>query len=211
MAGEKLSEVLPEAERARARARMARQTAVKESVFPFDRFPGVDVLLGPEMRSTGEVMGLANDFPTAFYKAQIAAHNALPKSGTAFVSVRDRDKQALLPIARGLIELGFRIVSTQGTARHLSENGIAVERVNKVAEGRPHVVDRLEDRAIDLVINTTQGKQAIDDSRSIRRQTLLNGIPYFTDLAGARVAVQAMARVAEHGLPEPRALQEYLK
>jgi carbamoyl-phosphate synthase large subunit len=172
-----------------------RHVAVKESVFPFVKFPGVDTLLGPEMRSTGEVMGLDDDFAMAFAKSQVAAGNALPAGGRAFLSVRDDDKDALLPIARRLHELGFTLLATRGTAAFLRAAGLAVDEVNKVTEGRPHCVDRMVNGDIELVVNTTAGAQAIRDSFSLRRTALLRGIAYFTTLRGARAAVEGISAV----------------
>ncbi len=182
--------------------------AVKEAVFPFARFPGVDLLLGPEMKSTGEVMGIDRDFGTAYLKAQIAAGNALPRSGRVFLSVRDGDKPKLVPIARGLAELGFRLIATRGTAEALRRAGLEVEPVFKVHEGRPHIVDRLKDGDIALVINTTQGAQAVRDSYELRRTALLKRVPYFTTVAGARAALRALERLVRGEL-EVAPLQSY--
>jgi carbamoyl-phosphate synthase large subunit len=182
--------------------------AVKEAVFPFNRFPGVDIILGPEMKSTGEVMGLDRDFQTAFAKAQIAAGTKLPVSGQAFISVRDRDKAAIIEPTRLLIELGFKVVATRGTAAHLIDAGLDVEIVNKVLEGRPHIVDTMKNDEIDIVINTTEGAQAMADSFEIRRTALINGIPYFTTLAGAGAAAQAISALAAGSL-EVSPLQSY--
>jgi carbamoyl-phosphate synthase large subunit len=182
--------------------------AVKEAVFPFNRFPGVDIILGPEMKSTGEVMGLDRDFQTAFAKAQIAAGCKLPTAGQAFVSVRNSDKAAIVEPTRRLIDLGFRIVATRGTAAHLVEAGLTVEIVNKVLEGRPHIVDTMKNDEIALVINTTEGAQAMADSFEIRRTALVNSIPYFTTMAGAGAAVQAISALASGSL-EVSPLQSY--
>lgn len=166
--------------------------AVKEAVFPFARFPGVDIILGPEMKSTGEVMGIDHDFGTAFAKAQIAAGTILPLAGSVFISVRDGDKPALVDAARRLAALGFEIVATSGTARFFEEHGIAVKRVNKVMEGRPHVVDSMKNGDINLVFNTSEGAASIRDSFDLRRTALMNKIPYFTTMAGAKAAVRAI-------------------
>jgi carbamoyl-phosphate synthase large subunit len=166
--------------------------AVKEAVFPFARFPGVDIILGPEMKSTGEVMGIDRDFGTAFAKAQLAAGTILPLKGSVFISVRDGDKPALVDAARRLIAMGFEIVGTTGTARFFEEHGIAVSRVNKVMEGRPHVVDSMKNGAIQLVFNTSEGAASIRDSFDLRRTALMNKIPYFTTVAGAKAAVRAI-------------------
>jgi carbamoyl-phosphate synthase large subunit len=166
--------------------------AVKEAVFPFLKFAGVDTVLGPEMKSTGEVMGIDRTFALAFWKSQVAAGNAIPSTGRCFVSVRQEDKPAIVDVARRLSQLGFQLVATTGTADLLGQHGVHAERVFKVNEGRPHVVDRILDGAVDLVINTTSGRKALEDSYSIRRETLNRGIPYFTTLAAARAAVAAL-------------------
>jgi carbamoyl-phosphate synthase large subunit len=186
---------------------------VKESVFPFARFRGVDTMLGPEMRSTGEVMGISSEFETAFLKAQAGAGNTLPvpRPGErlrAFVSVRDADKPVIVDVARRLASLGFELLATAGTARFLGERGIASTPVLKVGEGRPSIVDRIIDDEVHFVINTTAGKREIADSYSIRRETLMHRLPYFTTLTGARAAVGAMERAAT-SRPEVRPLQEY--
>ncbi|MFN9779484.1 MAG: carbamoyl-phosphate synthase large subunit [Alphaproteobacteria bacterium] len=173
--------------------RTPRQMSVKEAVMPFARFPGVDVVLGPEMKSTGEVMGIDSNFERAFAKSQIAAGITLPSEGTVFVSVRDADKEAILKPIRDLIAMGFRIVATGGTATHLQQSGLEVARINKVYEGRPHIVDAMKDGTIALVFNTTEGAQALKDSLSIRRTALMQKIPYYTTAAGAAAAVQSIA------------------
>jgi carbamoyl-phosphate synthase large subunit len=183
--------------------------AVKEAVFPFARFPGVDPVLGPEMRSTGEVMGLDKNFAAAFAKSQIASGINLPTEGCCFVSVKNLDKPALAPIARDLIASGFTIMATGGTADYLKENGIEVARVNKVAEGRPHIVDAMKNGEVQLVFNTTEGAQSYRDSYSIRRTALTQNIPYYTTMSGARAAIQAI-RLLKKGTPlGVRALQAY--
>ncbi len=172
--------------------------SVKEAVLPFARFPGVDTLLGPEMRSTGEVMGRDRNFPLAYWKAQIGAGNTLPETGRVFISVRDADKNdQLLDTARILADLGFEIVATRGTAAFLDGRGIPAEVVNKVYEGRPNIVDAMKNGEIALVFNTTEGAQAIEDSREIRAVALAERIPYFTTLAGAHAAALAMKAVRE--------------
>ncbi len=181
---------------------------VKEAVFPFIKFPGVDTILGPEMKSTGEVMGVDQSFAMAFAKAQFAAGNILPETGTAFLSVRDRDKPALLPIARQLVENDFSLVATRGTCAFLQQHGLPVEMVNKVLEGSPHIVDALQASSIDLVINTTEGAQSIQDSFSIRRSALECQVPYFTTVAGAGAAVEGIARLKQ-GLLSVCPLQAY--
>ncbi len=181
---------------------------VKEAVFPFIKFPGVDTILGPEMRSTGEVMGVDQSFAMAFAKAQFAAGNILPETGNAFLSVRDHDKPATLPIARQLVEHGFSLVATRGTCAFLHQHGLAVEVVNKVLEGSPHIVDALQAGSIALVINTTEGAESIQDSFSIRRSALECQVPYFTTVAGAEAAVEGIVRLKQ-GLLGVCPLQEY--
>ncbi|HXL39162.1 MAG TPA: carbamoyl-phosphate synthase large subunit [Myxococcales bacterium] len=185
-----------------------RHLSVKEAVFPFHRFSKADTILGPEMRSTGEVMGLDDSFPRAFAKAQIAAGNALPLRGRVFISVRDADKAGAAELAARLSKLGFEIVATSGTAELFRRRGVPCQTVFKVAEGRPHIVDKLIDREIDLVFNTTSGKKAIEDSYSIRRQTLMHGIPYFTALTSCRAAVAAIEALHQGPLTV-KPLQEY--
>jgi carbamoyl-phosphate synthase large subunit len=181
---------------------------VKESVFPFARFPGVDTVLGPEMRSTGEVIGLDRSFPLAFAKSQLGGGTHVPGSGTVFVSVRDADKPRILETVRLLGGLGFQVCATGGTARYLVSKGVPAQRVNKVSEGRPHVVDLIKNGKIQLVLNTTEGAQALADSRSLRRAALLHKVPYYTTLAGAVAAAQGI-RAYLAGDLEVRALQDY--
>ncbi len=181
---------------------------VKEAVFPFLKFPGVDTLLGPEMKSTGEVMGIDKRFGNAFAKAQIAAGTLLPYSGNAFLSVRNRDKVPILKAAKKLVRLGFHIIATRGTAQFLQGHGIQAEVANKVTEGRPHIVDRIKNREIDMVINTPTGTEAKLDSYSIRRTALTYSIPYFTTVAGAREAVNGIEAILE-GEMDVHPLQEY--
>ena len=172
--------------------------AVKEAVFPFARFPGVDPVLGPEMRSTGEVMGWDRTFALAFLKAQMGAGTVLPESGRVFLSVKDMDKTAALAdAARDLVAMGFDIVATKGTADWLKGQGVKTESVNKVYEGRPNIVDRLKNGDIALVLNTTEGTQAIADSRDIRRVALMDKIAYFTTAAASIAAVAAMKARSE--------------
>ena len=166
--------------------------AVKEAVFPFARFPGVDTVLGPEMRSTGEVMGLDTSFERAFAKSQLAGGTELPISGTVFISVKNADKPAILKPARELQALGFKIVATGGTADFLEKNNVAVEKINKVLEGRPHIVDSIKNAEVDLLFNTTEGAQSLADSFTIRRSALIMKVPYYTTVAGAQAAVQAI-------------------
>jgi len=182
--------------------------AVKEAVFPFARFPGVDTLLGPEMKSTGEVMGLDRDFGHAFAKSQIGGGTTVPTDGRVFISVRDRDKPAMVEMAQQLIGMGFEIVATSGTAEHLEKAGIAVVTVNKVLEGRPHIVDEMQNGDIHLVFNTTEGASSIADSYSLRRNALTQKIPYYTTVAGARAAIASIEAVQSGGL-EVAPLQSY--
>ena len=201
MAGEKLAE-LPAIER------NVPHIAVKEAVFPFARFPGIDPILSPEMKSTGEVMGIDADFPTAFAKSQIGAGTRLPLGGCLFVSVKDSDKPGIVAPVKRLIELGFTVIATGGTADFLAAQGIAVERVNKVAQGRPHIVDRIKDGAVDLIFNTTEGWQSLKDSKSIRASALYGKVPNFTTAAAAAAAVQAIEALTARPL-EVRSLQSY--
>jgi len=172
--------------------------SVKEAVFPFVKFPGVDPLLGPEMKSTGEVMGVGRSFGEAFAKAQLGAGCALPQGGRAFVSVRDRDKQETVEVAKGLVGMGFELVCTRGTAEVLTAQGISCTRVNKVTQGRPHIVDMIKNDEIQFIVNTTEGKQAIADSYTIRRAALQHGVTYTTTMAGARAIVLAMRKLEEN-------------
>ncbi|MGF1551164.1 MAG: carbamoyl-phosphate synthase large subunit [Paracoccaceae bacterium] len=193
MAGERLADFrLPDPE--------TEHVAVKEAVLPFARFPGVDTILGPEMRSTGEVMGLDRSFARAFLKSQLGAGSPLPTGGTAFLSLRDADKAAVLEAAATLSRLGFRLIATRGTAAFLAERGVAVERVNKVYEGRPNIVDALKDGAVTLVINTTEGAQSVRDSFDIRTTALAMKISYYTTAAGALAAARAIEAMAEGDL-----------
>ncbi len=173
--------------------RMPHYFSVKEAVFPFLKFPGVDPILGPEMKSTGEVMGVGRTFPEAFYKALLGAGETLPRGGTAFLSVRGADKPVVAEVGRALERVGFRLVATAGTARMLEAAGLAVEKVNKVGEGRPHIVDLIKNGQIDYIVNTAEGRQAIADSYIIRRTALQHKVSYTTTLAGALATCQAMA------------------
>lgn len=184
-------------------------TAVKEAVFPFNRFPGVDVILGPEMRSTGEVMGLDRDFGLAFAKSQLGAGVVLPTQGTVFLSVRDQDKPAMIPVVEKLHGLGFRVIATRGTSKYLCDHGVDVSPINKVIEGQPHIVDAMIDGNIQMVINTVEGATAIADSFSLRRTALMHNIPYYTTVAGARAAVEAVAAL-RRGDVSVAPLQSYL-
>jgi carbamoyl-phosphate synthase large subunit len=191
------------------RRRCLDHVAVKEAVFPFARFPGVDLILGPEMKSTGEVMGIDIDFGRAFAKSQLASGTNLPLAGCVFVSVRDRDKTALIEPCGRLVEMGFSLVATTGTAAALAAAGLPAKPINKVREGRPHIVDHMLSGGVQLVFNTTEGAQAIADSFSLRRTALTHAIPYYTTVAGARAAVQAIAALRAGSL-EVAPLQSYL-
>jgi carbamoyl-phosphate synthase large subunit len=183
--------------------------AVKEAVLPFLKFPGVDTLLGPEMRSTGEVMGIDREFSIAFAKAELGAGTRLPDRGTAFLSVRDEDKVGLVEVGKRLQELGFELVATHGTAKFLSGKGIKVQGINKVREGHPHCVDAIAEGRFALVVNTsTADPQSIKDSFSIRRTALQRDVPYFTTMAAARAASSAIAALRAGAL-DVRSLQEY--
>ena len=201
MAGEKLAS-LPTIDRD------IDHVAVKEAVFPWGRFPGVDPVLSPEMKSTGEVMGIDSDFATAFAKAQMGASIVLPKSGTVFVSVKSSDKPVILPGVQLLVELGFKIVATSGTADYLAENGVPVERVNKVAQGRPHIVDKIFDGDIAMIFNTTEGWQSLKDSESIRASAQSQKVPYFTTAPASVAVAQAIQALGARSL-EVRPLQSY--
>ncbi|WAC25790.1 carbamoyl-phosphate synthase large subunit [Ancylobacter sp. SL191] len=182
--------------------------AVKEAVFPFARFPGVDTVLGPEMRSTGEVMGLDKSFAVAFAKSQLGGGTKVPTSGTVFISLREDDKPRILDTARLLVALGFKIIATSGTQRFLVANGIDSQTINKVLEGRPHIVDLIKNGGVQLVFNTTEGAQALADSRSLRRAALLHKVPYYTTLSGAIAAARGIKAYIGGDL-EVRALQDY--
>ena len=182
--------------------------AVKEAVFPFARFPGVDTVLGPEMKSTGEVMGIDGSFEIAFAKSQIGSGTSLPRSGTVFVSVRDADKPRILPAVKLLASLGFKTIATSGTQRYLAEQGVPATKINKVLEGRPHIVDAIKNGGVQLVFNTTEGATALADSRSLRHAALLHKVPYYTTLSGAVAAAQGIKAYLGGDL-EVRALQSY--
>jgi carbamoyl-phosphate synthase large subunit len=181
---------------------------VKEAVFPFARFPGVDTVLGPEMRSTGEVMGLDRSFDIAFAKSQLGGGTSVPRSGTVFVSVRDVDKPRILETVRRLLALGFKIQATGGTTRFLHAHDVPALKINKVSEGRPHIVDAIKNGSIQLVFNTTEGAQALADSKPLRRAALLHKTPYYTTLAGSIAAAEGI-RAYIGGDLEVRALQDY--
>jgi carbamoyl-phosphate synthase large subunit len=186
MSGEKLSKfkIIP--------WHKTNKISVKEAVFPFGRFPGVDTLLGPEMKSTGEAMGLAQSFGQAFAKSQMAVGSNLPKSGTLFISVKDSDKMKILPLCTNLLDLGFNIIATKGTSEYLEDNNINVKKINKVSEGRPHLVDAIKDGLVHIIFNTTEGEQSIKESFSLRRAALSANIPYYTTLAGSKAATEAI-------------------
>jgi len=172
--------------------------SVKEAVFPFIKFPGVDTILGPEMKSTGEVMGVGHTFAEAFVKSQLAAGVRLPKGGKVFLSVRNADKARVVEIGRALTELGFALVATRGTAAALEQGGLKVQAVNKVQEGRPHIVDMLKNREVTLIVNTVEeDRRSIQDSWSIRNTALQNRITYYTTLSGARAACAGMRHIEE--------------
>jgi carbamoyl-phosphate synthase large subunit len=177
-----------------------RHFSVKESVFPFNKFPGVDIILGPEMRSTGEVMGIDESFPMAFAKSQMAGNAPLPLSGSIFVSVADRDKAEVVPIARALAEMGYRLLSTRGTALALRGAGIAVEEISKIQEGRPNLIDLMMNDEVGLVINTPSGKGARSDEGTIRAAAVAHGVTCITTLAGAQAAVEACRALRQREL-----------
>jgi carbamoyl-phosphate synthase large subunit len=201
MAGEPLMNFLP-------LHRNVPHIAVKEAVFPFARFPGVDPVLSPEMKSTGEVMGIDADFATAFLKSQIAAGTLLPTSGTLFVSVKDSDKALIAPAVRAMAEFGFQVIATGGTADYLRSQGIAVAGVNKVAQGRPHIVDKIKDGDVSIVFNTTEGWQSHKDSASIRASALMGKVPYFTTAASSAAVTRAIGVLRARSL-DVRSLQSY--
>jgi len=182
--------------------------AIKESVFPFNSFPGCTIALTPEMRSTGEVMGLDADFGIAFAKTQMAAKPALPSEGNVFLSVRDQDKEEAVEIARGLVKLGFQVFSTSGTASVLEENGIEVATLFRLAEGRPNVVDMIKNGKIQLVVNTPQGMTPRRDENVIRTEAVLHGVPVITTMGSAKAALGGMRAIEEKDF-EVRSLQSY--
>ncbi len=200
MAGEKLSKF-------NLKKKNKNSFAVKEAVFPFNRFPEVDVLLGPEMKSTGEAMGFDQNFGLSFAKSQIASNNSIPEKGTAFISVKDKDKEKILINAKKLIRLGFSIFATSGTARYLMSNGIKCKKINKVSQGSPHIVEKLNKKNISLVINTTEGKESISDSFSLRRSSLMNRVPYFTTIPAANACVESIDALKKFPI-KVRALQD---
>jgi carbamoyl-phosphate synthase large subunit len=183
--------------------------AVKEAVLPFEKFAGTDTILGPEMRSTGEVMGIDTDFGAAFAKAELGASQRLPLSGTVFVSTNDRDKPSVVPVIKDFMELGFHVIATEGTRRVFKENGLDVELVLKLHEGRPHVLDSIKNKQIQLIINTPSGEEARADGRLIRRSALTYKIPIITTIAGAKAAAAAIRSLQSQPL-EVKALQDYI-
>jgi carbamoyl-phosphate synthase large subunit len=184
--------------------------SVKEAVFPFSKFPGVDTLLGPEMKSTGEVMGIGSTFGAAFAKAQLAAGNRLPREGAVFISVREEDKTAAVAVAQRLSRAGFTLIATHGTARHLRQHGLEVEAINKVHEGSPHCVDAILAGRVSMVVNTPQGFGPQLDSFSIRRTALEMRVPYFTTIAGAEAAAEGVELILREGL-DVRPLQDHYR
>ena len=202
MAGEKLADFKL------TRPKIA-HVGVKEAVFPFERFPEIDPVLGPEMRSTGEVMGIDRSYAVAFAKSQLASGSRLPTSGTLFVSVKEADKARVVQPVRELADMGFKVLATRGTLRHLVANGIACTRINKVLEGRPNIVDAMKNREVDIVFNTTEGAKALVDSSTIRRTALMYKIPYYTTIAGAFAVTKAIAAMRA-GILEVQPLQKYI-
>ena len=193
------------------KAKSKGHVAVKEAVFPFNKLQGADLILGPEMKSTGEVMGISKDFATSFAKSQIASNNILPKSGTVFISLTNNDKKYAAKIGKRFNDLGFKILATGGTHKVFNETGVVSEFVYKISEGRPNVEDRLKNGEIDLVINTSDNKSSKDDAKKIRQSVLRFSIPYFTTIAAATVAAKSLAHIQNESVYEPKALQDYLK
>jgi carbamoyl-phosphate synthase large subunit len=204
MTGKKLKEI------GFTREQTPKHWCVKEAVFPFVRFPGATITLGPEMRSTGEVMGLDMDFGRAFAKSQLGAGSKVPVDGAVFVSVKDSDKAHMVKPIKRLVELGFAVVATGGTADYLAKHGVIAQRVNKVLEGRPHIVDLMKDGKIQLVFNTVDGAASLTDSFTLRRTALMNKIAYYTTVAGAKASVEGIAAV-QAGALDVAPLQSYFK
>ncbi len=200
MTGRKLREFLPEQVKNHSDLETGTYYFVKSPVFPWNKFPGVDVILGPEMKSTGEVMGVADNFGEAFAKAQLSAGQKLPTQGNIFISVRDRDKAAIIPVARQFVELGFKLVATHGTADILEKSGFTVERVFKVKEGRPNVVDLIKGKRIQLIINTPHGQDTFFDDKAIRRVAVLQRIPTITTISAARAAAEGITSLQRQEL-----------
>jgi carbamoyl-phosphate synthase large subunit len=208
MTGRKLHEFLPENTSAGKDLATGAGYFVKSPVFPWSKFPGVDTVLGPEMKSTGEVMGSAETFGEAFAKAQTSAGQTLPTHGTVFISVTDRDKAKSIEVARRFVELGFSIVATHGTADRLERAGVAVERVYKVKEGRPNVVDLIKGGRVQLIVNTPHGQDPWFDEKAIRRAAVTNRIPTITTLAAARAAADGIAALQRNEI-NVRSLQHW--
>jgi carbamoyl-phosphate synthase large subunit len=208
MLGEKLSSLI-NVQEAEDKIRNLKHFAVKEVVFPFARFGAADTVLGPEMKSTGEVMGIDESFPLAFAKAQMGAGNTLPESGKVFLSVKDADKKFLPGMARTLADFGYEIVATKGTAKFLGENGVTATSINKVLEGSPHIVDAINNNEIALIINTTEGEKSLKDSFSIRRSALAKKVPYTTTATGAREVVKAIKELKTKGSLNVKKIQDY--
>ncbi len=185
-----------------------KHVAVKEAVFPFDKFSGVDTILGPEMKSTGEVMGIDSDFGIAYAKAQLSSFNRIPTSGKIFISVKDEDKEGICDLVKKLQKMGLGVIATRGTAQHLENKGITVDVINKVMEGRPHIVDLIKNREVSFIINTVSGAQAQKDSFSIRRSALQYRIPYTTTVSGARAVVNAIEMLLKKDM-SIKSIQEY--
>jgi carbamoyl-phosphate synthase large subunit len=200
MTGRKLKDLLPEQLASGLDLDTGSYFFVKSPVFPWNKFPGVDTVLGPEMKSTGEVMGVADNFGEAFAKAQISAGQYLPLKGTVFFSVNDRDKAQLIAVARQYIELGFHIVATEGTADILAKHGMLVDRVYKVKEGRPNVVDYIKGDRIQLIVNTPQGQDTFFDEKAIRRAAVTQRIPTITTMAAARAAAEGIAALQKNSI-----------
>jgi carbamoyl-phosphate synthase large subunit len=207
MVGRKLKELLPDYVKSGADLETGTHYYVKSPVFPWGKFPGVDTVLGPEMKSTGEVMGVADNFGEAFAKAQLAAGQKLPTTGTVFISVNRRDKPHAGALAKRFVDLGFKLVATHGTADAIEEAGLTVERVFKVKEGRPNVVDLIKGERIQMIINTPQGSEPWFDEKAIRRAAVLARIPTITTLAAARAAAEGIAAL-QQGTLSVFALQE---
>jgi carbamoyl-phosphate synthase large subunit len=182
--------------------------AVKEAVFPFDRFANVDTLLGPEMKSTGEVMGLDRNLGMAFAKAQFAAGQPIPQSGNVLISLRDNDKEHIIPTAKKLIDMGFTVIATLNTAKFLNDHGVHCQQVNKISEGRPHILDKIQDHKIQWIINTSMGNRTTEDSYTIRRSALDYHIPYTTTTSGAEAMTMAIATLQEKEM-RVEAIQNY--
>jgi carbamoyl-phosphate synthase large subunit len=198
MTGRKLSELLPAQLATGKDLETGTHSYVKSPVFPWNKFSGVDTVLGPEMRSTGEVMGVAATFGEAFAKAQLSAGQLLPTSGTVFFSVNDHDKEAAFDLARRYVDLGFKIVATEGTANVLEKAGLTVERVFKVKEGRPNIVDLIKGERIQLIVNTPRGQDTFFDEKAIRRAAVLARIPTITTIAAAQAAVEGISAMQRH-------------